>query len=276
MAGHGQVGRPLRMGVEHRADLGPRPIHLGMDREFERRLDVPAIDRLPVEIDRDDVLHGQRGAHRGAGIDVERVGVAPHTAMAVVIDVFGMLQHANGVHKFLLDLVLRRLCHDVSSCELRIYFITRCFHKSQERPTVLTLTTSAIRPSSASSAASGPPSASAWCWMLALVTVKIARNTATGKLPPTATMPWARNSATGLSASTCARAAPLAAVLITMSVVPNFSRMSNTGTPAARNAALWYIARIGVFDSPKAITDGEWLCATATTSGRARRISPCR
>jgi hypothetical protein len=68
--------------------------------------------------------------------------------------------------------------------------------------------------------------------------MKIARNTATGKLGPTATMPCARNSATGLSARTFASAAPLAAVLTTISVTPNFSRMSNTGTPAARNAAL--------------------------------------
>ena len=68
--------------------------------------------------------------------------------------------------------------------------------------------------------------------------VKIARNTATGRLGPTATMPWARSSATGLSASTSASAAPFAGVLTTMSVAPNFSRMSNTGTPAARNAAL--------------------------------------
>src|SRR5213075_2352031 len=94
MTRHGEVGRPLRVGVEHRVDLGPRPVNLGVDREFQRRFDVAAIDRLAVEIDRDDVLHGQRGAYRGAGVDVERVGVAPHAAMAVVVDVFRMLQHA--------------------------------------------------------------------------------------------------------------------------------------------------------------------------------------
>ena len=32
--------------------------------------------------------------------------------MAVVVDVFRMLQHADGVDQFLLDLVLRRLGHD--------------------------------------------------------------------------------------------------------------------------------------------------------------------
>src|SRR3954449_7252104 len=114
MARHGEIGRPLRVGVEDSVDLRPRPVDLGMDREFQRRLDVAAIDRLAVEIDGDDVLHGQRGAHRGAGVDVERVGVTPHAAMAVVVDVFGMLQHADGVDQFLLDLVLRRLDHNLS------------------------------------------------------------------------------------------------------------------------------------------------------------------
>ena len=33
--------------------------------------------------------------------------------------------------------------------------------------------------------------------------------------------------------------APRSALLMTMSVTPNRSRMSKTGTPAARNAALW-------------------------------------
>ena len=51
-------------------------------------------------------------AHRRAGVDVERAGVAPRAAMAVVVDVFRVLQHADGVDQFLLDLVLRWLCHD--------------------------------------------------------------------------------------------------------------------------------------------------------------------
>ena len=55
---------------------------------------------------------------------------------------------------------------------------------------------------------------------------------------------------------------------MTMSVAPNFSRMSNTGTPAARKAALWYVARIGVATRPNGITAAEWPCATAITSGR--------
>ena len=66
----------------------------------------------------------------------------------------------------------------------------------------------------------------------------VAQNAAADVDGPTATMPCARRRATGLSASTCASAAPLAAVLITMSVAPKRSRMSNTGTPCARNAAL--------------------------------------
>ena len=44
------------MGVEHRVDLRPGAVDLGVDREFQRRLDVAAVDRLAVEIDRDDVL----------------------------------------------------------------------------------------------------------------------------------------------------------------------------------------------------------------------------
>ena len=78
--------------------------------------DIVAVDLDGKPVDGDDVLHGQRGAHRGAGVDVERVGVAAQAAMTVVVDVLGMLKHADGIHQFLLDLALRRLCHDVSSC----------------------------------------------------------------------------------------------------------------------------------------------------------------
>ena len=52
-----------------------------------------------------------------------------------------------------------------------------------------------------------------------------------------------------------------------MSVAPNFSRMSNTGTPAAMKAALWNIACIGTPTSPNGTTDGEWLCTTDMMSG---------
>jgi len=89
---------------------------LGVDREFQRRLDVAAVDRLAVEIDHDDILDREAGALRSAGVDVERAGVAAHTAMAVVVDVFRVLQHADGVHQLLLDLVLRRLWHSAVSC----------------------------------------------------------------------------------------------------------------------------------------------------------------
>ena len=53
------------------------------------------------------------------------------------------------------------------------------------------------------------------------------------------------------------------------SVAPKRSRMSNTGTPSARKAALWNMACILARTSPKGTTDGEWLCTTAITSGRA-------
>ena len=58
-----------------------------------------------------------------------------------------------------------------------------------------------------------------------------------------------------------------------MSVIPNFLRISKTGTPRARNAALWNIARIGTWLLLNGITAGEWLCTTALTSGRARYTS---
>jgi hypothetical protein len=67
-----------------------------------------------------------------------------------------------------------------------------------------------------------------------------------------------------------ASATPFSPLPISMSVAPNFSRMSNTGTPSAMKAALWNIARIATPTSPNGITDGEWLCTTDMMSGRAR------
>ena len=61
----------------------------------------------------------------------------------------------------------------------------------------------------------------------------------------------------------------MGALPTSMSVAPNLSRMSNTGTPAARKAALWNIACILMRTSPNGTTEGEWLCTTAITSGRA-------
>ena len=51
------------MGVHHRMDVRPRAVDLGMDVELERRPGA-AFDEVAVEIDRDDVVHGQRAAHR--------------------------------------------------------------------------------------------------------------------------------------------------------------------------------------------------------------------
>ena len=76
------------------------------------RLQGERVSRLAVEIDGDDVLDGERAAHRGAGVNVKRRGVAPRAAMAVVVDVFRALQHADGIDQILLDLLLRRLRHD--------------------------------------------------------------------------------------------------------------------------------------------------------------------
>ncbi len=66
-----------------------------------------------------------------------------------------------------------------------------------------------------------------------------------------------------------ASATPFCGLPTSMSVAPNFSRMSNTGTPAARKAALWNIACIGTSTRPKGTTEGEWLCTTDMMSGRA-------
>ena len=52
------------MGVHHRLDVRPRAVDLGMDVELERRL-RSALDVAAIEIDRDDIVHGQRAANRG-------------------------------------------------------------------------------------------------------------------------------------------------------------------------------------------------------------------
>src|SRR6266550_1633016 len=207
------------MGVHHGIDVGPRAIHHGVDMEFERRL-CAAFHEIAGEIDGHDVVDRQRAAHRRACVDVEGARVAPGAAVAVVVDDPRALEHANRVDELLL--------HDV----------TRLFQSSHERPTVARLIASALPPSSASSAAIGPPSAAACSWTRALISVKTARKTAAWTLGATATKPWARSSTTDLSPSASASAAPFSELLITMSVGPNFSRISKTGTPAARNAAL--------------------------------------
>ena len=46
--------------------------------------------------------------------------------------------------------------------------------------------------------------------------------------------------------------------------------MSQTGAPVQRNEPMWYTGRSRVLVTPKGITEGEWLCTTAMTSGRVR------
>src|SRR5688572_6093926 len=58
------------------------------------------------------------------------------------------------------------------------------------------------------------------------------------RLMASAFRPSSRSSAAIGPPSLSASAAPRAALLMTMSVVPNLARMSKTGTPQARNAAL--------------------------------------
>ena len=52
------------------------------------------------------------------------------------------------------------------------------------------------------------------------------------------------------------------------------SRISKFGRPSPTNAAMWKIARIGTPVTLNGTTEGEWLCTTALTSGRALKISP--
>ena len=85
----------------------------------------------------------------------------------------------------------------------------------------------------------------------------------------TTTAPWPRISATLFAPSVFASACPSGSVLTSMSVSPPAARMSNTGTPAPRNALMWYSGRSGTPLTPNGISDGAWLCTTACTSGRA-------
>src|SRR5438874_1640983 len=187
------------MGVHHSVDVGPRAVHLGVDVIFERR-PCGAFHEIAREIHRDDVVGTQRTPHRRTGIDIEAVLVAPRTAVAVVVDVAGALEHPDRVDELFLD------------------HVTLFFQSSHDRPTVARLIASALRPSSALNAAMGPPSDAACNCTRALTSVKIARNTASGIVGATATKPCARSSSTDLSPSASASASPRSALLMTMSV----------------------------------------------------------
>ena len=50
------------MRVHHGADVGSRAVDLRVDVKLQRRLGG-ALDEVAVEIDGDDVVHGQRAAH---------------------------------------------------------------------------------------------------------------------------------------------------------------------------------------------------------------------
>ena len=63
---------------------------------------------------------------------------------------------------------------------------------------------------------------------------------------------------------------PMGRVSTSMFVTPAASRMSNTGTPAARKALWWYIGRSGFLVTPNGISDGVWQCTIACTSARTR------
>src|SRR5690242_1856612 len=112
-----------------------------------------AFNDAAVEIDDDDVVERERGAHRSASVDKERVGIAPGAAVAAVVDDGGALEHANRLDQLLFQGVTRR------------------FHNSHERPIVTRFMASARRPSSSSSAAISPPSAAACACTRALISV---------------------------------------------------------------------------------------------------------
>ena len=76
---------------------------------------------------------------------------------------------------------------------------------------------------------------------------------------PTIASPWPRIKTTGLSLSFSASDLPREGSRTSMSVSPKSFRMSQTGTPAARNAALWNIGRNGTSLTPNGMTPGEWV-----------------
>ena len=51
---------------------------------------------------------------------------------------------------------------------------------------------------------------------------------------------------------------------------PPASRISKIGVAEPRKPLMWNTGRNGVPVMPNGISAGEWLCTTATTSGRAR------
>src|ERR1700748_2942397 len=69
-------------------------------------------------------------------------------------------------------------------------------------------------------------------------------------------LPWPRSSATGLSPSTFASAAPCLMVVTSKPLVMPGSRISNTGQPQARNDATLDTARSGSSVPAKGITGG--------------------
>src|SRR5215813_6956014 len=89
------------------------------------------------------------------------------------------------------------------------------------------------------------------------------RPTTFGIVSATTTAPWPRMRAAGLSARAFASARPSATVSTSMLVMPPASRISKTGTPAARNALWWYIGRSGTFLSrslaPESVTAADIL-----------------
>jgi len=76
---------------------------------------------------------------------------------------------------------------------------------------------------------------------------------------PTVASPWPRIKTTDLSLSLSASDLPRGGSRTSMSVSPKSFRMSQTGAPAARNAALWNIGRSGTWLTPNGITPGEWV-----------------
>src|SRR6266542_1978660 len=107
------------------------------------RLLRAALDKIAIEVHRDDVVHGERAAHRGARVDEEGRRIAPRAAMTVMVDDRRALEHSNCVNKLLR------------------HSVTRFFQRSQDRPTVARLIASALRPSSSSREAIFPPSVAA-------------------------------------------------------------------------------------------------------------------
>src|SRR6266849_6096003 len=101
-ADHGEEGRPLRMRMHDRLDVGPHPVDAAVQVTLERRIAL-AFDLVCFEVDRADVVYSEPAALARPDVDQHAVVVEADAAMAVVVDDVGLLEHADAVDELLLQ-----------------------------------------------------------------------------------------------------------------------------------------------------------------------------